>query len=103
MGWLLLILAILTVVFPPLAIVLLALLIMGVFAKGMDAVESSRDEAAVHGRKIRRRRSAEPSGEVTDRVDRQSPGEHIIDVRSYPVPPPERLPAPEPNHLNTPP
>jgi hypothetical protein len=101
MGWLLLVLAILAVVFPPLAIVLLALLIMGVFAKGMDAVESPQDQVAHHRRKIRRRRTAEQPDEATDRFDGQSPRDHIIDVRSYPVPPPERLPAPEPNHLKT--
>jgi hypothetical protein len=96
MGWLLLILAILALVFPPLAIVLLALVIVGVFAKGMDVVADSQRPTASPEWKTRRRHAAEQPHDAVDRHGGEPPAGEVIDVRSYPIPPPTGLPPPMP-------
>jgi hypothetical protein len=87
MGWLLLIVAILSLIFPPLALVVLALLIMGVFAKGIEIAADPEDGFSPPRRKIRHRRPAEPS------PNNPVAGGSVIDVHWYPVQPTEHLPS----------
>ena len=94
MPWFLLLLAILSLVFPPLALILLALLIVGVFAKGVGALTGTGESASDAPPPNRRRR-----GDALREGTRSSPGkparaDGAIDVRSYPMPPPERLSPP---------
>ncbi|MGA2032602.1 MAG: hypothetical protein ABSG68_10115 [Thermoguttaceae bacterium] len=89
MGWLLFIAAILALVFPPLAIVLLALIVLGVFAKGMDAADSEDPGASAAGKM--RPSDVETLDEVVRGQVRQQPRGQVIDVRSYPIPPPPKL------------
>jgi hypothetical protein len=96
MGWLILLAAILGLVFPPLAIVILAMMVLGVFAKGMGMTADSEEQSVGVRRKIRHRRSAQrPEDEVHPHVTQPEPGQ-VIDVPCYPIPLPGQLPLPTP-------
>lgn len=90
MAWLFLVAAILGLVFPPIGVVVVAIMVLSVFTKGVLA--DSQDEivsvrrGARHERGAGRRKTApHPASEP-----HQGP---IIDVRCYPVLPPLRIPA----------
>ena len=83
MGWLLLLAAILGLIFPPLAFILLALMVAGVFAKGVQAESDPLAELEAEKRRNRRRWAKR-------RHPPESPDDTIIDVRSYPVPEEEK-------------
>ena len=99
MGWLLLVLAILGLVFPPLAFIVLGLVVMGVFAKGMgvfadspeslDGLDGEGGDDDTHRHGAMRHQGG------------RSEDDQIIDVRSYPVPP-EQLPAIMPDYPSGP-
>ena len=100
MGWFLLIVAIVGLAFPPLAFVLLALMVMGVFAKGMDVTAASRQDVDGPERRTRGGRDARRlDGERVDQVMEAAP-EVVIDVPWYPIPPSEQLSAPIPESLD---
>jgi hypothetical protein len=77
MGWLLLLAAVLAFIFPPLAILVLALLITGVFAKGIQADADPAAELQEEKRRNRRRWAR--------LRERSQPPADVIDVQSYPV------------------
>lgn len=96
MGWLLLV-AILSLVFPPFAIVALALVIVGVFAKGV--VADPQDQSVKTKRKARHRRGSARPQDVNRRHVADSRFGTVIDVQWHPVLPPLRLPTPAPKGL----
>lgn len=89
MGWLFLLLALLALVFPPAAIVVLAMMVLTVFAKGMGMVADS-PSPMVHPRRKAGHRYAPQSLHGTAPDGSEPQPEQVIDVRSYPVQPPER-------------
>ncbi len=95
MGWLVLVVAILSLAFPPLALVALALLVMGVFAKGMDVLSHSPDDAAGGGGRSGRHRPGPRPGGTMPRPGTRPQHGPVIDVRSYPVQTDERLSGPD--------
>jgi hypothetical protein len=85
MGLLFLLVALLGLVFPPFAVVVLAMLILGVFAKGM--ADESSEQIVMVRRKARRRQGAERAKDAM-RPHAMAPRRgNVIDVRWYPVPP----------------
>lgn len=103
MGWLLFLAALLGLVFPPVAIVLVAMIILGVFAKGMGGDADSQEEVASVRRKTRHRHGAQrPHDAVRPHVTQPQPGQ-VFDVRCYPIVPPARLPEPTPESSDGPP
>ncbi|MGA2618789.1 MAG: hypothetical protein ABSF26_14345 [Thermoguttaceae bacterium] len=94
MGWLVLVVAILSLAFPPLALVALALVVMGVFAKGMDVLSHSPDETAGGGGQAGRRRAAPRADGAMPRPGTQPQPGPVIDVRSYPIQTEQRLSGP---------
>ena len=93
MGWLLILAVILGVVFPPLGAVILAVMVWGVFAKGM-AEDSPEEIARPKPRRRLRRRQPRPEDETPCPVI-VPPGCDVIDVRSYPPLPPLPTPTPQ--------
>jgi hypothetical protein len=92
MDWLFLLLAILGLAFPPVGAIILAMVVLGVFAKGVAAdpeepIAAPRRKGCSAGT-TRRPHEAMPSAVPPQR-------DSVIDVRWYPVPPPPRLPTPE--------
>jgi hypothetical protein len=86
MGYWLLVLGLLSLAFPPLALVVLAILIYGIFAKGIGMFADTEQDFDGPGRRI----------VVNIRPEDQQPDVElppVIDARSYPVPP-ESLPGP---------
>jgi len=92
MDWLFLLLAILGLAFPPVGAVILAMVILGVFAKGV--VADPQEPTVYPQRKTRRRYAAQRPQEAMTHATQPQPGK-VIDVRWYPVPPPPRLPTPD--------
>jgi hypothetical protein len=92
MGWLLLLAALLGLVFPPLAVVVLAMVVLGVFVKGVAA---DAQEPIVKARpKVRQRDGAQrPEDAMRHHVAEPQQGT-VIDVRCYPFLPPARLETP---------
>jgi len=90
MAWLFLLAALLGLMFPPIGVVILAMVVLGVFTKGVAA--DSQDPIGIARRKVRHRSRARRRREqLSQRAAEPSVGE-IIDVRSYPVLHPVRLP-----------
>ena len=89
MAWLFLLAAILGFVFPPVGVVVVAIMVLSVFTKGVLA--DSQDEivsvrrGTKHDRDAVRRKKAPPH---PAREPHQGP---VIDVRCYPVLPPVRI------------
>ena len=101
MGLLFLLAAILGLVFPPIGVVVLAMMILGVFAKGVVAADSQEQIVSTR-RKVRLRHGTEQPHYVI-RQDVTAPGQgKIIDVRCYPILPPLRLTKPMPKPLDGP-
>ena len=83
MGYWLLVLGLLSFVFPPLALVVLAMLIYGIFAKGMGMFSDSEDaELDFDGPGRRVVVTVRPQDQ---HADVELPP--VIDARSYPIPP----------------
>ena len=98
MGLLFFLAAILGLMFPPLAIVMLAVMVVGVFAKGI--VADSQERTVRGRRKARFRHGMRRSHEVMPRhAMAPGPGK-VIDVRCYPFLPPLRLPTPTPKSVD---
>ena len=91
MGWLIFLVALLGLVFPPLAAVVLAMTVLGVFAKGVAA--DGQEEIFAPRRKIRRRSGGEQSPDVIRHTTPPRYGE-VIDVRCYQILPLLLLPEP---------
>lgn len=90
--------ALLGLLFPPFAVVVLAMTILGVFAKGM--VAASREPMAGPRRQTRHRHGAKrPEDRI--RYDAMGPRQgEVIDVQCYPILPPLRLTTPMPRSLD---
>jgi hypothetical protein len=83
--------AILGLLFPPLAVVAMAMMIVGAFAKGVIA--GPQEEIFAAGRKSRRCHRAD---DAVRRDVMASKRRDIIDAHWYPLPPLLRLPTPMP-------
>ncbi len=98
MAWLFLLAAILGLICPPAGVVVLGMMVLGVFAKGV--VADSQEPMVCVGRKNRQRHGAErPQDAVRRHVTEPQPGK-VIDARCYPILPPLRLPRPMPKSLD---
>jgi hypothetical protein len=86
MGWLFLLAALLGLVFPPLAVVIMAMMIVGVFTKGVVA-DSPEELMRPRRNSMRRHSPQRPQDTIRHHVTAPRPGA-VIDVRCYPVPPP---------------
>lgn len=91
MGLLFLLVAVLGLAFPPLAVVFLAMMVFGVFAKGL--VADSDQQTAGARRKTRHRRGAERPQDAMRRHATEPRQGEVVDVRFYPFLPPLGLPA----------
>ena len=91
MGWLFFLIALLGLAFPPLAAVVLAMSVLGVFAKGVAA--DAGEEVFCPRRKTRRDHGAEQRPDVIRHTTPPRYGE-VIDVRCYQILPLLLLPAP---------
>ncbi len=89
MGLLFLLVAVLGLAFPPLAVVFLAMMVFGVFAKGLVA---DPDQKTVARRKSRHRRGAERPQDAMRRHATEPRQGEVVDVRFYPFLPPLGLP-----------
>jgi hypothetical protein len=98
MGFLFLLVALLGLMFPPLAVVMLAMMVLGVFAKGI--VSDSQDRTVRGRRKTRRRRGAERPRDISHQHAMAPRPGKVIDVRCYPFYPPLPLPRPTPKSLD---
>lgn len=83
MGWLFFLAAILCLAFPPIGVVVLAMIVLGVFTKGI--VAESQDPLLVPRPRTRHRRRAESRRDAVDGPGKKLHGE-VIDVTSYPFP-----------------
>ncbi|MGO9108103.1 MAG: hypothetical protein ACLP9L_02610 [Thermoguttaceae bacterium] len=90
--------ALLGLVFPPLAVVVLAAMILGVFAKGVIA--NSQEQIVRARRKTRRRHGAGRAQAIMHHHIVVPPRGKVIDVRCYPILFPPRLPKPMPQSLD---
>ncbi len=98
MGLLFFLAALLGLMFPPFAVVMLAMMVLGVFAKGI--VANSQDKTVRGRRKARHRHGVQrPHDEFHHDTMAPRPGK-VIDVRCYPFLPPLRLPTPTPESLH---
>jgi hypothetical protein len=100
MAWLFLVAAILSMLFPPVGVVVLAMVVMGVFTKGV--VADSPDPVVAVRRKAGHRGGAERARDETGQPDKDPRQGNVIDVRCYPILFPPRLPAPLPQSLDGP-
>jgi hypothetical protein len=89
MGWLFFLAAILCLAFPPVGVVVLAMIVLGIFTKGI--VADAHDPLLVPRPRTRHRRRAESRRDAVDSHGNELHGE-VIDVTSYPVHPPLPLP-----------
>jgi hypothetical protein len=100
MGWLFLLVALLCLAFPPFAVVILAMLILGVFVKGMGMTAESQEQIVSTRRKTRHRHAAERPHDVMRHYVMEPQEGQVIDVHSYPIPPLALLPPPRPKSLD---
>jgi len=91
MAWLYLLAAILGLVFPPVGFILLAMMVFGVFTKGL--LTDSQDQLGSTGGKARLRRGLSRRQQPTPHLVTPPPAGEVIDVTCSPVLPPLRLPA----------
>ncbi len=98
MGLLFFLAALLGLMFPPLAVVMLAMMVLGVFAKGI--VADSQERTVRGRRKTRHRHGAKRSEDAMPRYAMAPRQGKVINVRCYPILPPLRLPTPTPRSLD---
>ena len=98
MGLLFLLAVLVGLVFPPFAIVVLAMMVLGVFAKGM--VADSQEQFIRPTRKIRHRHSTQRPQDAVSRYSMAPWQGTVIDVRCYPTLPPLCLSTPMPKPLD---
>ena len=92
MGLVILLVALLGLAFPPFAIVILGMMILGVFAKGV--VADPQEPIVNVTRKARQRHATKrPQDVIPHRATARQPG-NVIDVRCYPALPPLWLTTP---------